>query len=156
MRQGWFLASVVLLLVPSLLVACGAVQDEHAAVIVERGAALAEVAPLQSDYDDVSAELAETKKVYPPGGFGSVTELEAWVRNHVQPETTYLDETFRSALMVQWQGLEDGYLISVAYDEDNTNPHHPWVYCASVNGVLHTWYLDDIGVHSYADYNFTR
>lgn len=156
MKQGWFLTSAVLLLVPSLLVACGVAQDEHAAAIVERGATLAEVASLQSDHDDVSAELAETKKVYPPGVFGSVTELEAWVRNHVQPDTTYVDETFRTALIVQSQGLEDRYLISVVYDEDDTNPDYPWIYCALVNGVLYMWLPDDTGLYSYADHSFTR
>ena len=157
MKQRWFIASVVLLLVPLLLAGCGGVaQEENDAVIAERDAALAEVASLQSDYNNVSSELAEIEKVYPPGDFKSVTELEAWVRNHVQPSRDYLAETFRTALIIQSQGLEDGYLISVMYDEDDTDPDYGWIMCgALVNGDLYIWYPKDTEVYSYAG-EFTR
>ena len=125
------------------LIGCGISQEDYDAVIAERDAA--------------SAELAEIKKVYPPGDFASVTELEAWVRNNVQPSYDYLDETFRTALIVQSQGLDDGYLISVMYDEDDTDPDFGWIYCgALVNGVLYIWLPEETEVYSYADYDFTR
>ena len=157
MKQRWFLGSVVLLLVPLLLAGCGVAQEEHDTVIAERDATLAELASRQSDYDDVSAELAEIMKVHPPGDFASVTELETWVRKNVQPTYDYIDEDFRSALKVQSQGIEDGYLISIGYDEDDTDPDYGWIYCGGlVNGVLYTWFPDESEVYSHADIGFVR
>jgi len=116
-----------------------------------------QLSSLEGDYEDVSMELSEMKKVYPPGDFTSVTELESWVRNNTQSYHEYLDETFRSALTVQSQGLEDGYLISVVYDEDDTDPNYGWIYCgALVNGVLYMWDPEETEVYSFADYDFIR
>ncbi len=52
MKQGWFLAGVVLLLVPLLLAGCGVAQDEHDAVIAERDV-------LQSELDAAQETIAE-------------------------------------------------------------------------------------------------
>ena len=156
MKRIWLLASAALLFVSLLLMSCGVPQDDYDTVIAERDAALAATASLQSDYNDVSAELAEIKKIYPPGDFASVTALETWVRNHIQPDYEYLDETFRSALIIQSQGLEDGYLISVMYDEDDTDPSYGWIFCgALVNGGLYIRSPSDPEVLSYAG-DFTR
>jgi len=114
------------------------------------------IATLQGDYEDVSTELAEIKKVYPPGDFKSVTELETWIANHVQPSAIHLDGDFRSALKIQSQGLEDGYLISVVFDEDDRDPTGGWIFCAVlVNGGLYMWLPFETEVYSRAD-DFTR
>jgi len=116
--------------------------------------AQAEYDVLNADYETVNEELTEINKVYPPRDFNSVTELEGWVSNHTQPTTLYLDGTFRSALRVQSQGLADGYLISVMYDEDDTDPSGGWIFCgALVNGHLYIWNPEIGQVHSwYADW----
>ena len=143
MKRRWLLAGIALLLVSLLLAGCGVAQEEHDTVIAERDAAL--------------AELASLEMVCPPGDFASVTELETWVRNNVQPATNYMDESFRAALIIQAQGLEDGYLISVGYDEDDTDPELGWITCgALVNGTLYMWMPDETEVYSFADYDFTR
>ena len=112
---------------------------------------------LNTDYEATSEELAEIKMVYPPGDFKSATELESWVRDHVQLSGTYLDEDFRSALKIQSQGLEDGYLISVVFDEDDTDPEYGWIFCAAlVNGVYYTWYPYDTEVYSMTGWDLIR
>ncbi len=112
---------------------------------------------LNTDCEATSEELAKIKMVYPPRDFKSVTELESWVRDHVQPEGTYLDEDFRAALEIQSQGLEDGYLISVVFDEDDTDPEYGWIFCAAlVNGVYYTWYPFDTEVYSMTDWDLIR
>jgi len=127
-------------------------QSELAGARSDLAAAQGQVASLQDDYENVSAELAEIKQVYPPGDFKSLTELEAWVANHVQPSAMYLDGDFRSALKIQSQGLDDGYLISVVFDEDDTDPTGGWIYCgALVNGGLYVWFPFDTVVYSLAD-----
>lgn len=96
---------------------------------------------LKNSLAAVEQELAGIKKVYPLRDFTSVTELYDWIDKHEQPEGAYLEGDFRAGLKVQEAGLADGYLISVMYDEDDTDPEYGWIFCgALVNGQLYMWY----------------
>lgn len=95
---------------------------------------------VQNQYDGVNKELNEIKKVYPLRDFTSLTELQDWISTNRQPHTEYLGAAFRSALKVQEAGMEDGYMISVIYDEDDTDPDYGWIYNgALVNGAFYLW-----------------
>jgi len=123
----------------------------------ELGNLRAEYSELETEKEATLEELAEIKKVYPPGDFNSFTELGDWVSVHTQPETTvYLDSTFRSALKTQSQGLEDGYLISVMYDDDDATAGSGWVFNgALVDGHLYIWHPEIGDIYSwYASWLF--
>jgi hypothetical protein len=100
----------------------------------------ASLTTLQASYDTINTELVAMKKIYPPGDFTSLAQLIQWVTVHKQPASQYLDISFRSALKVQAAGLQDGYLISVMYDDNDIDPGTGWIICSAlVNGAMYTW-----------------
>ena len=108
---------------------------------LEKTTVMTSLTELQTDFDTVNMELNSIKAIYPPRDFSSLSALQTWVNKHLQPRGSYLDDTFRAALRVQDDALKDGYLISVMYDEDDTDPDYGWVYCATlVNGELYYWH----------------
>jgi len=127
-------------------------QADYATLTQEKASLVEELEGLQADYDVASTELNEIKEVYPPGDFSSVTELEEWASRNKQPWTEYLDGDFRAALKVQEAGIQDGYLISVMYDEDDRDLSSGWIFNAAlVNGALYYWHPEVGEVHgSYA------
>ncbi len=122
MRKRWFLAGMVLLLVPGLLSGCGVAQEQHDAVVAERDAAQAEAASLTSDLDVAQAsvseltaslgkaetglEAAQTENSELTSGLAqSQSELEA-----VQKELEELDaeyEAFKSDVNSTWNRLDN-------------------------------------------------
>ena len=127
-KKGAILILVILLIASIIPIfsSCGIAQDEYDSVVAER--------------DNLQSEMDEIKAVYPPREFNSLTELEDWIRNNKQPFHEYIDETFRSAIKVQEQGIEDGYLINILYDEDDTDPSSGWVFNGTlVNGRFYVW-----------------
>lgn len=108
---------------------------------------------LQTNFETLQKELTDIKKIYPPHDFTSVKELQDWMSKNIQPGTKYLEDDFRSALKVQTAGIRDGYLISVMYDADSTNPNAGWIYNAAlVNGVFYYW--DPSNTDIYEDYKW--
>ena len=115
-------------------------QNELNAAIYEKDALLKEFITTVNVKDTLLNELYEIKAIYPPGQFNSVSELENWVSTNKQPSTNDLESLFMAALEVQQLGLQDGYLISVIYDEDYRGPGYPWVFNgALVNGSFYVW-----------------
>jgi hypothetical protein len=166
MKKIKFLTVTILFIFFSslLFVGCGVSQDEFDKVTAEKTAlqdqfnsAVTAKNDLQDQLDSavadknvLQAELDEINAIYPPGEFASVGDLESWVTKNRQPATTYLDETFRSALVVQELGLADGYLISVMYDEDDTDPGTGWIFNAAlVNGRFYVWNPETGDVHDW-------
>lgn len=113
----------------------------------------AQVSSLKADLDKLEAELNTTKDalastqsqmasleaVCPPGDFATVTELEAWVRANIQPETQYADEAFRAAVKAQQAALRDGYVVSIDIDGPDENDQY-MVWCtAFVANTLYFW-----------------
>ena len=88
--------------------------------------------------DSLEHELSS--KIDVPGDFGSVSELEDWVKLNVQLNGSYLEDSFRSALKIQEAGLMDGYLISVMVDISSDFAGGV-IFCgALVNGELYAWH----------------
>ena len=99
------------------------------------------------------AEL-EISEVSVPGDFPSRSVLQQWADNNIQPEAPNLEGWFQTALIVQRQGLEDGYLISVVYDLDDTQDSTDgWVYCAALaGGRYYLWDHETGDVFDYGDF----
>ena len=141
-----------------------ALDKQHADLTQQHDTKVADYDSLSNTYEDLKKdsasmqqELDEIKKVYPLRGFSSVTELADWAVKHKQPYTEYMDDTFRSALKVQDAGLAEGYLISVMYDEDDTDPDFGWIWCgAMVNGHLYIWAPDEAEVYDWYASTFVR
>ncbi len=122
----------------SILAERDAMRADIEAVAEEHEVALADsVAMLEA----VELELSVIEEIYPPGGFDTLMELNEWVRDNQQtPKTETVETGYHSALKVQSLGLKDGYLISVMYDEDDTDPDYGWIYNgAEVDGRLYVW-----------------
>lgn len=145
MKGFWVLTGIVALSLVSVILSTGCVaKSEYEALQAQYATLQTEYATLQTEYNTVSEELSDLKKIYPPRDFASVTELEEWVSKHIQPPTVDLDGSFRAALKVQEAGIQDGYLISVMFDEDDTNLNSyllsGWIFNATlVNGYLVYW-----------------
>lgn len=72
----------------------------------------AELASTEAELASTDAELTDIKEVYPLRDFERYSELEAFVRDNIQPYTTTADNWYRSALKVQELAVEQGYLVS--------------------------------------------
>ena len=115
-------------------------QTELNAAIDEKDALVKELITTANEKDTLQNELDTIKSIYPPGEFNSVSELTNWVSNNKQPSTYDIGSLFRAALEIQQLGLQDGYLISVIYEEDARYPYNGWVYNgALVNGNYYVW-----------------
>jgi len=56
------------------------------------------------------------------------------------PSDIYFESLFRAALEVQQLGIQDGYLISVIYDENDKDPGSGWVFNGALaNGRFYIW-----------------
>lgn len=110
-----------------------------------------ELQSVKGELDTADDELQSTKEqlekleaVCPPGSFESVSELEQWVSAHLKKETTeYIDSTFRNAVQIQKEGLEDGYLVSI--DLDYFPDDETWiVWCNAFAGnTFYEWYPEE-------------
>ncbi len=100
-----------------------------------------EIERVMVDLDVVKQELADIEKVYPLTGFDSVMQLEDWIKEYpINTTTTYIDEGYRSALKIQDQGMKDGYLISVIYDEDERDPNVGMILNGvEIGGKFYVW-----------------
>ena len=72
----------------------------------------AELASTEAELASTDTELTDIKEVYPLRDFESYSELEAFVRDSIQPDTTTADNWYRSTLKVQELAMEQGYLVS--------------------------------------------
>ena len=129
-------------------------QSELDTIIDENDALQNEIDTLNLEKEALQSELDEISDIFPPGDFSSVGELESWAIKNKQGYSEYLDTTFRAALNVQKLGLQDGYLISVMYDEDDVDPTGGWIWNgALVNGQLYIWDPSDGVVYNwYSDW----
>jgi hypothetical protein len=133
-------------------------KTEYTAMETEYAAYKAEMDALVKQFNDLVGSdeweyLLTIVDIFPPKDFSSLSELEDFARENIQPETSSIEESFRAALRVQEAGINSGYTISVMYDEDQTAPGTGWIYCgALVNGTFYVW-SPKIGT-IYNDYEF--
>lgn len=102
----------------------------------------AEMVILERELEVALSEIEEMTETEPlmPGGFNYISQLEAWIRDHPTRTATTLEDIYRLALTVQEWALEDGYLVNVSYDEDDTDPDYGWIFLATeVNGIRYIW-----------------
>ena len=79
----------------------------------------AELTSTKAELASTDAELTDIKEVYPLRDFESYSELEAFVRDNIQPHTTTADNWYRSALKVQELAMEQGYLVSAGISDES-------------------------------------
>jgi len=96
-------------------------------------------------YDDLNADFKEITAKYPPKYFYSTRELENWlIYNSVseRPYAEYAEQMYIDALDIQQNALEDGYIISVNVESDETGENY-LVYCTAVVGDRLYWWQPD-------------
>ena len=99
-----------------------------------------ELDTMVNEKDALQNELDMIRAVYPPRDFSSVTELEKWALRNRMPSDINFESLFRAAFEVQQLGIQDGYLISVIYDENDKEPGSGWVFCGALaNGRFYIW-----------------
>ena len=72
---------------------------------------------LQADYTVVKNQLDAISKVYPPRDFNSYSELSEWVSKHIKPYSSTAEKWYASALKVQEEALNDGYIVSAVIED---------------------------------------
>ena len=118
------------------------VEGDLAAAKSNLTAAQQEIRTLQGDYETVSTELAAIKEVYPPRDFSSLKELQDWlVENDVSesPEATYAETLYGKGLEIQEDAINDGYLISVNLEYDETADVFYVTCVAIIDGDIWWW-----------------
>jgi hypothetical protein len=97
----------------------------------------------QTNLSSLQAKMVGIEKVYPPREFSSSTELLNWLRkNNIseRPDSTTAESLYATALELQKDALEAGYIISANVDleEEETTPFY--IACvACINGELWGW-----------------
>ena len=92
-------------------------ETELASTKVELANTEAELTSTEAELASTEAELTDIKEVYPLRDFESYSEMEAFVRDNIQPYATTADRWYGHALKVQQLAMEKGYLVSAAIDE---------------------------------------
>jgi hypothetical protein len=111
-----------------LLTSCGISQSQLDEVIAEKEA-------LQNELDTIH-------EVYPLKEFETLSEFKAWIKNHVQPETTYIEDAFLAAYKVQQEGLSDGYLFGLDVDQDEDGYPNLVFVTTFIGNELYYWYVE--------------
>lgn len=145
MKGKMVMAGVALVLVAFLAAGCspGVSQVEYDRVSSELSKAQQDLGTTQAELSKAQSDLQGLREVCPPGDFATVSELEDWVKAHIQPATTYADEAFRAALRVQSAALGDGYLVSVDIDYDEAADKYVLSCNAVVADCFYTWFPED-------------
>ncbi len=140
-------------LTDNITVVLGKIADLNTSVSAlqtERETLKAQVIEQEERASQAELELSE---VSVPGDFPSRSVLQQWADNNIQRETPYLGGGFQSALAVQKQGLEDGYLISIVYDIDDTDQDYGWILCAALaGGKYYLWFPETGNILNYGDF----
>lgn len=115
---------------------------EKVALIAERAVLEAENKTLKAEARVLKAELLDIQQTPPLRGFSTLTEFKAWIAAHVQPETTYISDSFLAACQVQSDALADGYLMGFDVDELDGDE---WsiVLTTFVGNQLYWWFAED-------------
>ena len=87
-------------------------------------------------------------------GFETLSEFKNWITDHVQPDTTYAEDSFLAAYKVQQEGMADGYLMGI--DLDYFEDDDTWVVAITVfvGNELYWWVVEDDEM--YAGYDFYK
>ena len=121
-----------------------------AALLSEKETLQSQVVELEVKISQVEAALEAIKL---PSNFPSRLVLEQWAVSNVQPKTPSIQSMCQSVLAVQRQGIKDGYLISLSYDEDDSNSDKAWVLCGAMAGNRYYLWDPEIGdIYNYADF----
>lgn len=105
----------------------------------------------QAAYDEVVAELEAIQQVYPLTGFDTLSEFKDWISDHVQPETTWVEDAFLAAYKVQQEAMEDGYLMGLDLDY-NTDDTITVTLTTFVGNELYWWFVEDAEMYYGTDF----
>ena len=117
-------------------------QAEKAILTASNESLKADYNKINTEYETAKEEVAEIKKVYPPRGFSSVSELQDWLRSNDISERTRPEKArlaYSYALELQEDALKDGYIVSARIYYD-TGQKKWWVSCSTViDGDMWLW-----------------
>lgn len=102
----------------------------------------AELESTEAELTSTEEELTKIKEVYPLRDFESYSELEAFVRYNIQPDTDTADKWYRAARKVQELAMEQGYLVSAAIS-DVGDGYYLVFNLAVADDILWWWYPED-------------
>lgn len=108
----------------------------------------------KAELENVKDELAETKKVYPPRDFSSLSELREWLLSNdvsERPASTNAENLYSKALEIQEDALADGYRVS-AWIDYYPDEEMFYVLCqAVVDGDVWVWNPEDDELVNFSD-----
>lgn len=125
---------------------------EKDALVVENDALVGEKDVLLLEMGVLEVELKNMQEVYPLRGFESLAEFKGWIADHIQPESTYLEDWFLASHRVQMEAMADGYLVGV--DLDFVGDEGNVALTAFVGNELYWWDVEDKEL--YGSYNLKR
>lgn len=125
---------LLIFMIGTLLLGCGVSQAEHD--------------DLLSENTELKSQLATLEGICPPKHFTSSAELREWLRNNPVSEqgpTDIAESLYTKAMEIQQAALEDGYIISVNIDYDESEAEAIyWIACVAViNGEIWSWNPED-------------
>ncbi|MDD5094710.1 MAG: hypothetical protein PHV74_10080 [Dehalococcoidia bacterium] len=82
--------------------------------------------------------------------FTTVSELESWVSSHMEPAPTTAGQAFRTAVKIQKAAVQEGYIMSVTAEYDETIKQYRVRCQAFVENSLYHWSPGTPGV--FVDY----
>lgn len=150
----WLITGTIILILPILLVGCvaksdyEALQAEHETLQASYETLQGEIASQETRLKTIQADLANLQINYSDleaenkalTDFPTLSFLRDWVQDHLQPETVYADDWYISALEVQREAAEDGYLVSACIEDRSGEGTDFLVYnMAMAGGSLFWW-----------------
>jgi hypothetical protein len=142
-KTGFLISTSILVSLSLLLVSCGIPQSELDAVVAEKNTLQNELEVMTTEKSQLQSELEEIRAIYPLRDFETLSEFKDWISNHVQPETTYIDDAFLAAYKVQQAGIADGYLFGIDIDNDEDGYPNAVFVSAFIGNELYYWFVED-------------